>query len=205
MVRFWIFTRQILEILTDRTTKVATKVEPRKLRQNCPCLQKAYISKYSCGRGFWEAGKARIFSRLSSFKGHLHGLPTDNVRSIELEQLQHVQRACARTILRTDNVRSIRGRSDFETWTDQTTKPRKPRNHEGVLKKTFWWEMLKKGFIFKVELWRGWVWFAFWNNVISTIPGSTIWWTENDSKFRGLDGTEARHDDSSYWQRTVDT
>ena len=67
--------------------------------------------------------------------------------------------------------------------------------------------MLKKGFIFKVELWRGWVWFAFWNNVISTIPGSTIcyWWTENDSKFRGLVGTEARHDDSSNWQRTVDT
>ena len=65
--------------------------------------------------------------------------------------------------------------------------------------------MLKKGFIFKVELWRGWVWFAFWNNVISTIPGSTIWWTENDSKFRGLVGTEARHDDSSYWQRTVNT
>ena len=65
--------------------------------------------------------------------------------------------------------------------------------------------MLKKGFIFNVKLWRGWVWFAFWNNVISTIPGSTIWWTENDSKFRGLVGTEAQHDDSSYWQRTVDT
>ena len=49
------------------------QTEPRKLRQNCPRLQKAYISKYSCGRGFWEAGKARIFSSLSSFNGHVHG------------------------------------------------------------------------------------------------------------------------------------
>ena len=29
------------------------------------------------------------------------------------------------TILRTDDVRGIRGWLDFETWTDQTTKPRK--------------------------------------------------------------------------------
>ena len=37
------------------------------------------------------------------------------------------------TILRTDNVRSIRGRLDFETWTDQTTKKNKPRRNG-------WWD-----------------------------------------------------------------
>ena len=46
-------------------------------------------------------------------------------------------------ILRTDNVRSIRGWLDFETWTDQTTKPRK------CAKKNLF---DKKSFIFKVEL-----------------------------------------------------
>ena len=46
------------------------------------------------------------------------------------------------TILRTDNVRSIRGWPDFETWTDQTTKPRR------CAKKPF----DKKSFIFKEEL-----------------------------------------------------
>ena len=34
--------------------------------------KKLTFSKCSCGRGFWEAGKARIFSSLSSFKGHVH-------------------------------------------------------------------------------------------------------------------------------------
>ena len=46
------------------------------------------------------------------------------------------------TILRTDNVRSIRG------WLDLKRGRTKPQNHESVLKKPF----DKKSFIFKVEL-----------------------------------------------------
>ena len=99
--------------LSDRSSKY-WQTEPRKLRQNCPRLQKAYIFKV------W------LWARI------LRGRKWKNL--FELEQLQ---RACSRTVIRPDNVRSIRGRSDFETWTDQTTKPRKPRNHESVQKKHF--------------------------------------------------------------------
>ena len=51
------------------------------------------------------------------------------------------------TILRTDNVRSIRGWLDFETWTDQITKPR--NSFQSVQKTPF----DEKRFIqFKAEL-----------------------------------------------------
>ena len=43
--------------------------------------KKLTFSKYSCGRGFWEAGNARIFSSLSSFKGHVHQ-PAEKFRDL---------------------------------------------------------------------------------------------------------------------------
>ena len=50
-------------------------------------------------------------------------------------------------------------------------------------------ESLRKNVRFQEKLTcskeRGRVWFAFWSNVIWTIPGSTIWSAENDYEFRG--------------------
>ena len=62
---FEFFTRQILEILTDHKSCICDKT--------VRVYKQLTFSKFSCGRGFWEAGKARMFSRLSSFKEHVHG------------------------------------------------------------------------------------------------------------------------------------
>ena len=105
----------------------------------------------STSASFWPKSNAirRVRSRPRNAP-FFHG----NWLSVNLRISRTVQ--SARTFLRTDNVRSIHGRSDGQTLNNILI-----RN-------------AKKGFIFKVELQRGWVWFAFWNNVISTIPGSTI-------------------------------
>ena len=93
-VRFWIFfTRQVLEILTDRTTKVATKLSPFTKSLHFQSLW-ARILRGRKSKNLFELEQLqRACSRTV--------IHTDNVRPIKLEQLQRV---CAWTILRTDNV-----------------------------------------------------------------------------------------------------
>ena len=123
-------TRQILDILTDRTTKVATKLSA--------FTKSLHFQSIVVGADFERQERQESFRAWTASKGMF----TDSYSYWQRTTdggwaASKLQRACARTILRTDNVRPIRGRSDFETWTDQTTKPRKPRNHESVLKKHF--------------------------------------------------------------------
>ena len=94
--------------------------------------KKLTFSKYSSGRGFWEAGKARIFSSLSSFKGHVHG---------QLFVLTTYDRYVDGQILKLGQTKP---------HNHETTKPQK------CAKKHFD-KKCQKGFIFKVEWWRGWV------------------------------------------------
>ena len=92
------------------------------------------------------------------------------------------------TILRIDNVRSIRGWQDFETWTEQTTKPPKCAKKKPIDKKIF---------IFKVELLiferLGLVCNCFLEHRDFDNPGSDdLMNGENElDEFRGLVGPEA--------------
>ena len=90
-------------------------------------------------------------------------------------------------------------------WTYQTTKPRKLRNHESVLKSILI-RKAKKGFIFKVGCGEA---------GFGLLSGTTWFRRSRDRRFderRAIPNfgdssgrKHVRHDDSSYWQRTVDT
>ena len=85
----------IFNFSPDRSSKY-WQTEPRKLRQNCP----------------------RLRTKSLHFQSLVMGADFERQKRQESFELQQLQRACSRTVIRTDNVRSMRGRSDFETWRD---------------------------------------------------------------------------------------
>ena len=123
--------------------------------------------------------KGNVLSCSSSFKGHV----------------RRTNSVCGFL-----GIRSIRGRRrlDFETFLQnffarQILKILTDRGRSRkVCEKTVWYIKslhVQSIVVVRLDFWKAC--FALWSNVITTIPGSRIWWAENHYEYWGPVGPEA--------------